>query len=130
MKRHRFPNGREVYLSRFAIAPTYAGLLEGSAEAASPNILERLPQQAARMLSPAKPLVIVPPSKMPLPGWLCVAEMDSRRGARQTDPDYSSRLYVCWFADDTDRSIDAMVDSVLPHLDWERDAEDYDIMDF
>jgi hypothetical protein len=65
-----------------------------------------------------------------LPGWLCVAEFDSQRGARQTDPDYDSRLCACWFAEDTTRSIDAMVEEVLPHLDWERNAEDHDIANF
>jgi hypothetical protein len=130
MGRHHLPNGREVYLSRFAIAPTYAGVREGSPETASPHILEQLPERAGRVLSPAKPLVIVPPSQMPLPEWLCVAELGSRSGTRQTDPDYRSRLYVCWFAGDTGRSIDTMVEAVLPHLDWEQAAEDYDIMDF
>lgn len=119
MGQHHLPNGREVYLSRFAMAQTYAGELEGSAETNSPHILERLPEQAAWVLSPAKPLAIVPASKMPLPNWLCVAELESWRGARQTDSDYHSRLYGCWFADDTAQSIDAMVEAVLPHLDWE-----------
>ena len=130
MARYRLPNGREVYLSRFAIAPTYAGVLEGTPETASPHILERVSEQAAWVLPPAKPLVVVPPPAMPLPGWLCVAELGSRQGARQTDADYNSRLYVCWFAKDTARSIDTMVKTVLPHLDWEQVAEDYDIMDF
>jgi hypothetical protein len=119
-----------VYLSRFAANPIYAGVLEGSAETASPHILAGLPERAAWMLSPAKLLVVVPPSRMPLPKWLCVAELGSPLGARQTDPDYSSWLYVCWFTEDTARSIDAMVEAVLPHLDWERSAEDYDSMAF
>ena len=67
---------------------------------------------------------------MPLPGWLCVAEMNSQRGAQQTDADYNSRLYVCWFAESTAKSIDAMLEAILPHLDWENVAEDYDIMNF
>jgi len=124
------PSGREVYLARFAIAPTYAGVLEGTPETVSPHILERVADDAARTLPPGKPLVVVPPPKLPLPGWLCVAELESRRGARQTDPDFSSRLYVCWFANGTDQRIDAMVEAVLPQLDWEGVAEDYDIMDF
>jgi hypothetical protein len=130
MGRHRLPDGREVYLSRFSITPTYAGALGGGPEAASPHILQRLAEQAAEALAPAKPLVAVPTPRVPLPGWLCVAELGSRKGARQTDPDYGSRLYVCWFAEDTARSIDAMVEAILPHLDWDWTAEDYDIMDF
>lgn len=130
MGMHHLPNGREVYLSRFAMVRTYAGVLEGSPDKVSPHILERLQETAARVLSPAKPLVVVPSPQMPLPQWLCVAEFGSRSGARQTDPDYSSRLYACWFVEDTARSIDAMVEAILPHLDWERVAEDYDIRDF
>jgi hypothetical protein len=130
MGRHRLANGREVYLARFALAPTYGGVLEGTPETASARILERVSDDAARLLPPAKPLVMVPPAEMPLPGWFCVAELGSRQGARQTDPDYSSRLFVCWFAKSTARSINAMVKAVLSHLDWERVAEDYDIMDF
>jgi hypothetical protein len=130
MARYRLLNGREVYLSRFTLAPTYAGLAEGSPEMASPFILERVAQKAALLLPPANPLVVVPPPRMPLPCWLCVAELGSRRGARESDPDYNSRLFVCWFAENTEWSIDALVEAVLPHLDWERVAEDYDIMDF
>jgi hypothetical protein len=130
MGRHLLQNGREIYLERFSIAGTYAGVLEGSPETVSPIILQRLPGHAAQILSPANPLVIVPPSRMPLPGWLCVAQFGSQRGARQTDPDYNSRLYACWFADDMTRSIDVMVKAVLPYLDWERLAEDFDSMDF
>ena len=127
---HHLPNGREVSVSRIVIAPTYAGVLEGSPETASPHILERLREKAARILSPAEPLVIVCPARMPLPNWLCIAQFDSRHGVRETNPDYNSRLYVCWFAADTSQSIDAMIEAILPHLDWEHAAEDYDITDF
>ena len=102
----------------------------GSLETITELILKDLPLQAAGMLSPAKPLVVVPPPRTPLPGWLCVAELRSEQGARQTDPDFTSRLYVCWFADDTARSIDAMVEEILPCVDWEQAAEDYDTLDF
>lgn len=130
MGRHRLPSGREVHLSRFVIAPTYAGVLEGRPETASPHILEEVPERAASLLSPAKPLVVVRPLEMPLPGWLCVAELGSSHGVRQTDPDFGSRLYVCWFSESTALTIDAMVEEVLPRLDWGQVAEDYDIMDF
>ena len=130
MGQYRLPDGREVRLSRFTIAGTYAGVMEGSPETAGPHILRRLPEQAARMLPPATPMVVVAPPRMPLPEWLCVAEFGSRRGARQTDPDYSSRLCACWFVADTSQGIDAMVEAILPHLDWDRLAEDYGMMDF
>jgi hypothetical protein len=51
------------------------------------------------------------------------------RGARTTDPDFRSRLHVCWFVEDTAHSIDAMVEAIMPHLRWEEVAEDYDVTD-
>ena len=127
---HRLPSGREVYLVRLAIRPTYEGVLEGSAADVSRYILKRLPEIAKMVMPPAKPLAIISSPQFPLPAWLCVAELDSRQGVRQTDPDFNSRLFVCWFLEDTATSIDAMVESILPHLEWDRLAEDYDIMDF
>ena len=52
MGTHRLPDGREVYLTRLALAPTYAGVLEGGPEAASPHILERLPEQSEKREPP------------------------------------------------------------------------------
>lgn len=130
MGRYRLANGRDVYLLRFALASTYSGVMEGSRETASKYILEQISEHASRLLPPALPLVVVPTSVIPLPRWMCVASLESRSDVRQHDPDYHSHLYVCWFTNDTDRSIDAMVDEILPYLDWERNAEDYDIMDF
>ncbi|MGH7411709.1 MAG: hypothetical protein ACREJ6_11715, partial [Candidatus Methylomirabilis sp.] len=99
--------------------------LEGSAMTISQVVRESLPERAASVLPPARPLAIVPPPAGELPPWLCVAELESLVGVRDTDQ--NSRLYACWFADDTARSIDVMVEAILPHLDWERVAEDYDI---
>jgi len=73
--------------------------LEGSRIQNSPSILRGLPKRAGQALAPAKPLTILPPERMPLPGWIWVAEFDSRSGARTADPDFNSRLYVCWFTD-------------------------------
>ena len=130
MGRHQLQNGREIYLERFSMDSTYGGMMEGSPEDVSQSILERLPERAKRILAPAMPLVVVTPSRMPLPSWLCVAELKSRSGARQVDPDFISSLYACWFSDDTACNIDVMVDSILFHLDWERLAEDVNLMDF
>ena len=130
MGTHRLPNGREIYLVRFNMVGTYSGHLEGSAKTISDYVRKSLPERAARVLAPSRPLAIVPPPAGELPQWLCVAELESRHGVQHTDPDYNSRLYACWFAAGTARSIDEMVEEALPHLDWEGVAEDYDIMDF
>jgi len=38
-------------------------------------------------------------------------------------------LYICWFTsyESTARSIDSMINEVLPFVDWEGFAEDFDI---
>jgi len=130
MGTHRLPNGREVYLVRFKMVGTYSGHFEGSAKTISQYVRETLPERAANVLAPARPLAVVPPPAGELPQWLCVAELESRHGVQHKDPDYNSRLYACWFVEDTARGIDEMVEASLHHLDWEHAAEDYDIMDF
>jgi hypothetical protein len=59
-----------------------------------------------------------------------MAELECRRGVHNADPDFNSRLYVCWFMADTARSLDEIIDRILPHVDWEGLAEDYDITNF
>lgn len=126
MARHILPDGRQVHLARLMMEGTYSGHLEGSPETLSPRILQRAPAQAASLLAPAKPLVVIPPPTMPLPRWFCVAKLWSHEGARTKDPDFRSFLYACWYMGETDRSIDAMIDSILPAIDWDDVAEDYD----
>jgi hypothetical protein len=130
MASYRLPSGRVVYLVRLKMVGTYSGCLEGTAKTNSERIRERLPERSAKELPPARPLAVVAPPTGELPAWLCVAELESRQGVHHTDPDYSSRLYACWFATDMDRSVNSMIEAILPHLNWEELAEDYDIMDF
>jgi hypothetical protein len=67
---------------------------------------------------------------MPLPRYHLGAELYSRIGVKTSHPDYHSRVSICWFADSLASVIDALVESVLPKLDWEANAADYDITDF
>ena len=108
---------------------TYARLMEGTPETASPYILKSIDRTAAEMLSPATPLFVLRPAEMPLLPLLCVAEFVSPRGVHETDPDYRSRLYICWFTryESTAESLDFMIKEVLPFVDWEGYAEDYNI---
>jgi hypothetical protein len=109
---------------------TYSDVLEGDRISASLYIRKDLSERAARILPPGHPLAIVEPPKGELPGWLCIAELESPRGVHNTEPDFNSRLYVCWFLEDTARSLDEVIESILPQIDWEGLAEDYDIMNF
>jgi hypothetical protein len=109
---------------------TYSGFLEGSLEVMSKFVLEHLSERAAEILPPATPLAVVKPPPGPLPEWMCVAALGSLRGVHHSDPDFRSFLYACWFMKDTSASLDAIIESILPYLDWEQIAEDYDVMDF
>jgi hypothetical protein len=108
------------------IEGTYGGVLEGTAETASPRIFRGIGDRAARILPPAKPLAVVRPPTHPLPQWLVVAELASKSGVRTTDPDFNSFLYVCWFVENIDQGIPTLIESILPQLDWEGLADDYD----
>jgi hypothetical protein len=124
---YRLANGREVYLDCWIMVGTYAGALCGSPATLSPGLRQHVATWAADLLPPAQPLVAIEAPAGELPDWFCVARLRSLQGARTTDPDYASRLYVCWFTGDTSQRLDAMIEALLPHLDWERRAEDYDV---
>jgi hypothetical protein len=116
-------------LVRWSMVGTYSGILEGSKGSASRFILDELADRAERVLPPGRPLAVVGPPTGELPEWLCIAQFESYRAVRSADVDFCSRLYVCWFMDNTARPLDEIVEAVLPHVDWERLAEDYDLVD-
>jgi hypothetical protein len=124
------PNGRKISLVRWNMIGTYSGILEGSKEGASQSIREELPELAARTLPPGHPLAVIRSPLGELPDWFCVAELGSTNSVHNSGPDFFSRLYVCWFMGDTARSLDEVIESILPQIDWEGLAEDYDIMMF
>lgn len=130
MGNYLLPNGRKINLVRLNIVGTYVGVLEGDRLSASPYIRGDLNEKAARILPPSHPLVIIEPPNGELPKWMCVAELESPDSVHNTSPDFNSRLHVCWFMEDTARSLDEEIESILPRINWERSAEDYDIMNF
>jgi hypothetical protein len=123
-------NGRKISLVRWNIVGTFSGILEGDRISASSFILKNLAERAARIIPPGKPLAVVEPPKGELPHWLCLAEFESSVGVHTSEPDFNSRLYVCWFMEDTVRNLDEVIESILPQINWESLAEDYDIMSF
>jgi hypothetical protein len=127
---YRLSNGRKIELVRWNMDGTYSGQLEGSKEDASQYIREELPERAARILPPGYPLAVVKPPKGELPRWFCVAELESHGSVHSIEPDFFSRLYVCWFMENTAKSLDEVIESILPQIDWEGLAEDYDILNF
>ena len=130
MSDYHLSNERKISLVRWNMVGTYSGFLEGDKKSASHFFLENLPERAARILPPGHPLSIVESPNSELPDWFCVAEFESPYGVHNTEPDVNSRLYVCWFMKDTARSLDEVIESILPHIDWAKLAEDYNIMSF
>jgi hypothetical protein len=124
------PNGRIIELVRWNMVGTYSGVLEGDRKSTSPYIREDLNERAARILPPGHPLAVVEPPKGELPRWLCVAEFNSQVSVHKTGQDFFSRLYVCWFMEDTAKSLDGVIKSIIPQIDWENLAEDYDFRNF
>lgn len=127
---YHLPNGRKIGLIRWNMVDTYSGVLEGDKENASKYIREDLPERAARIMPPGHPLALIELPTGELPDWLCVAELESPYSVHNAGPDFFSRLFVCWFMDDTSRSLDDVIETIIPQIDWERLAEDYDIMNF
>lgn len=123
-------NGRKISLVRCNMVGTYSGFLEGDRLSTSSFIRKNLIEMAAKILPPGHPLAVVEPYEDELPRWLCVAELESPVGVHNKEPDFNSRLYVCWFMDDTAKSLDEEIEAFLPQIDWEMLAEDYDIMNF
>jgi hypothetical protein len=124
------PNGREVYLMKLMITPTYEGCLEGNPEQHTQSELGSLPGKARKHMPPGKPLVVLDPRLKVLPDWIWIAEFESQKGVKTADPDFNSRLYVCWFTDDVKRDITVEIGSILSKVDWESNADDYDITMF
>jgi hypothetical protein len=79
------------------------------------------------MLRTNAPLVILLPKVMPLPRWLCVAELQSDSVTHPDDWDVGSWLCVVWFVADTTLSIDALIADVIPQLDWNNQAAEFDL---
>ena len=73
-------------------------------------------------------IVVLDDGEGALPGLQWIAEFGCRMAVHTTDPDYSSRLGVCWFTNDLPDSLAEVLEAVLRRADYEANAEDYDIM--
>ncbi len=127
MPAYRLQDNRKIILRRLVIEGTYRHLVEGTLEFASPRILKDAARRAKEILDPATPLIILDPAIVPLPRWMLVAEFESRTAVHTTDSDFASVLYLCWFLDRINGSIGRLIRPILPKIDWNLNAEDYDI---
>ena len=122
------PSGRNVFLSDLKLSSTYAGALEGSPETLTPHLRKGIAQSVQKSLPPGTPLVIIGAEVEVLPSYRWIAKFISRRGVKTTDPDYSSRLYLCWFSEELYRDLPGAIEEILLPIDWESLAADYDMM--
>jgi hypothetical protein len=123
---YQLRGGRTVHLRHLSVARTYGGLLTGSLKTGSKMVLDALHKQARNVQPFQPPLLVVVPEKLPLADYMWTAELESQKGVRTHDPDFSSHLSVCWFSKDLRESIDCVIASLISSLDWDRNASDYD----
>jgi hypothetical protein len=117
-----------VSLARLTLLETFHGLFEGSLETASYFRREDLPQHVDKILSPGWPLVVLDDGAPALPRYEWIAEFTSRSGVHETDPDFASRLFVCWYSQDLPADLPGFISSTLSQVDWETSAEDFSII--
>lgn len=103
---------------------TYAGLLEANPESVTPFLLQDWRRDAAGKARG----VLEPKAPYKLPEWECFAAFQSYRAVHTDDSDYGSRFEVVWWIEQTNQTIDRLAGDVLSQLDWDAQAEDYDIM--
>ena len=122
------PEGRPVYLARLSITGTYEGHLERSPESISRYIRRDLTEHFRRQMPHVSAIVILDDGEDALPGLEWIAEFGCREAVHTTDPDYCSRLRVCWFTDNLPDSLTEGLEVALHRAGYETSAEDYDIM--
>ncbi|GEM_PF-5069984 len=124
---YKLADGRTISLNHLSIHSTYAGLMEGSIEDGARIILRNLGDGSHQKNEP-KALITIIPKSLPLPGYTWVAMLSSRSPARTDNSDYMSKMWVQWYTERLDQSVDAEINAVLPLIDWNAYAEDYDFV--
>jgi hypothetical protein len=122
------PSGRTIFLRALEIHFTFKGMLKGSPETKTRHVRKRMEEAVQKSLLSGMPLFIIGLDVPVLPTYQWIAQFDSHRGVRTSDPDYNSHLSVCWFSEEIPRDLPAAIEEVLFPIDWERLAGDYDIM--
>jgi hypothetical protein len=124
----RLVSGREVFLVRLQMSSTYSGCLEGTLESNSRHIRHRLNTTVRETFAPNRAVVCIDPDGAALPDLLWMAEYESQKGVKTDDPYFNSRLCICWFSDTLPNDLRRFLHDALARIDWEQDAEDYDMM--
>lgn len=118
-------SGREVWVSRLWMEHTYENVLEGTPETASQHIRRSLPERMRKRFE--QKVVVIESSEKVLPTQTWIIKFESGEGAKTDDSDYNSTLFVCWFAEEIPDNLNEKIRNVLSLVNWEEQAEDYDI---
>jgi len=125
-------SGRHVRLKELNCSLTYSWLLEGTpTPSLNAEYRERLLAQVKEALG--EPIVVVEPNYFPLPSsrpgasrlprTFCSARLQSE----PLDPEQTaSQLTLCWWEEQLDRPIPAMLAERLAGVDWEASSKDWD----
>jgi len=127
---YKSKDGYKVVMVSLKIESTYDGLIIGTAETYSRQVLENLQEHFSGKIEtskPNKPLYLIKPNEFPLPKFYWIAELESRTGVHSDHPNYNSYLYLCWYSDKTEMSIDTQISEALKKVNWKKSADDYDI---
>lgn len=120
---------RKLILTRFDLQRTYQGHLEGSPESISHFIMIDLERRQKRTASTETGFAFIRPKVFPIPCYRFQATLESPCPTSTGDSGDWSRLQVCWFSNETGRSIDEMVFSALTKINWDAAATNYDRYD-
>ncbi len=123
-------DGYKVFMVSLKVESTYGSLIMGTAETYSHHVLENLQEHFSFNIGENKPLYVIKPNEFPLPKFYWIAELESRTGVHSEHPNYNSHLYLCWYSDKTEISIDTQITEALKNVNWGKSADDYDITFF
>lgn len=124
-------SGRKVSLLGLHMKRTWLGLLEGTPEFATERIRKRsyqsLMQEMRVDFAPAQAAIVVDKGWAALPPYQWTALLQGP-AIHSTDPDYESRLCICWFSPTIPKDFNQMVAEVISSVEWEDVAEDFDAL--
>ena len=122
------PKELPVYLTQLSITQTYEGHHEGNPARISRSIRRDLTAHFRQRMPSINAIVVFEDGQDILPGLQWIAEFGCSQAVRTNDPDYISRLCVCWFTEALPDSLVTALEAALRRADYEINAEDYDPM--
>jgi hypothetical protein len=117
-------DGRKIDLESIQVSQTFMGFLEGSPQASSAVIRERI-RETAKIIG----WQVIDTHGDVLPRFTCVAKLQSFQPVRSGDWDYST-LDVMWFLESIDINLRDLITKLLRHVDWDNRAFNHSREDY